>query len=178
MIEKKSFPLFLFVTALLFSYCNKRSAPNTDQLPDNSSKGENTFACYRNGIPWIAKRGAGMEGNFFGDTLVAKATVSSNNKTEILEIVLRQTNFPAQSVYALTDTVNAYVSYFSNGFTDCFAPLPGYGDIATRKVTNGTVTLTRADGKVIAGFFAFGVVSDRCDTIQFTSGRFDIQVFQ
>jgi hypothetical protein len=170
--------VLLLSAPCLFSLCRKKSIHLDNGLPVVSNERANVFACRRNDIPWISARGSSMEADYMNDTLIVKGKVTKENKTELIQIILNKTNFSVQTIYPLNDTVNAFVSYFASGFTECFEDLPEYGHIATRKITNGSVTLTRLDNKVIAGTFRFDVPADYCDTIRFTDGRFDIQVFQ
>ena len=172
--------LLLLVITLAISCKKKKSNRYPDNgLPPVTSTGENVFACYRDDVPWISKQGRpDMEGIYKDDTVIAVGTVHLNNTTEQIRIVLNKTNFPAQVNYPLNDTNDAYVRLFTNGFSQCFHDSPGYGHVSFKKIANGSVTLSQASDKVLSGTFEFYVVPDFCDTVRFTNGRFDLQIFE
>jgi hypothetical protein len=171
-------PLLITLSCLLFlSGCKKKSLYPDNGLPAVTSVGNDVFACHRDGTPWISERGApSMNGIYSNDTLYARGTVDKADRSESLEIILYDVNYPTQTTYAFNDTAIAYVEYISFGPNECFSNFGGFGQMVVRKITNGSVTITRADDQVLAGTFQFGLTTDLCDTIHFTNGRFDLRI--
>ncbi len=169
---------FLIASAIcLFGIHCKKNNPNSDNgLPPATQTGQGVFACRMNGEPWISKRGRPDMGVYYTtDTLITGGTVSDNAFLESLNINLLGIFSTAKQVYQLTDSAKAFVAYSRVGGTQCFNG-GNYGGI-TKKITNGTVTITKADtvNKIFSGTFNFVIPTDFCDTLKITDGRFDIK---
>jgi hypothetical protein len=172
-------PLLVLLSLLCTTPGCKKKPVNSDHgLPSASHEGRDIFACYRDGLPWISKRGApSMMGYFRHDSILAHGTVDDGTRIESVDIKLFPANYPVQATYAFNDSLRAYVLYISTGSSNCFSPDGGFGQMAVRKITNGSVTITRADDHVLSGTFDFVVPTDFCDSIRFSSGRFDLRQY-
>jgi hypothetical protein len=173
---------FLFFSISIISFQCKKSNPNSDNgLPPATQTGQNIFACKMNGLPWISRKGRpAMGGDINGDTTLAigGSVLFNSGDQERLGIVINGIYRYSQTTYVLNDTLTAYGVYEKSPGKDCFSQVSiGYGGWVVKKVAGGFLNITKVDTlkKIIAGTFNFHVITDFCDTLKLTDGRFDIK---
>ena len=166
------------VTSLSFQ-CRKDKPDVQNELPPVTQSGQNIFACHINGDSWISDKGlSNMGGAISSDSFDVVGTRQySDGHLEKLLIRLYGSYNPSITTYSLNNTTTSYAIYNRTSAKSCFSISGGYGDVIVRKVTGGTVTITKRDtiNRIISGTFSFYVPTDFCDTLKVTDGRFDIK---
>lgn len=176
-----SLVLTIGLITLTASECKKpKPDSNSDNgLPPATQTGQGIFSCKVNGKPWISRKGLGNIGTtVLKDTLGIHGSLRNNdNSIEDIWINLLSIFKFDKNVYQLNDTLKAYAVYQVIGNNRCINNNPGYGRGGRKKGTDGLMTFTKIDtiNKIISGTFSFIVLTDYCDTLNVTDGRFDLK---
>ena len=166
--------LLFFMVAAIVS-CNKDAPVNSD-LPPATEEGKNTFGCYIDGSPFVAKVSftiggpIAVSGTFNEETndLILEAT--RENSEDHLEIIkIRATLYEGEGSYfmrASHDEVEGYIDYSG---TKCTY----YHDLT--KLGTIVITYLNPTKNIIAGTFEMELVNPDCyyKTLKITEGRFD-----
>jgi hypothetical protein len=165
--------LFFMIAAIVS--CNKNPPVNTD-LPPATEEGKNTFGCYIDGSPFVAK---------VRFTIGGPIAVSGifDEETNYLSIQGAQETGPdnLETVKIRAYALNGEGSYFMKASHD---EVEGYVDYSGTKCTYyhdlsnlGTVVITYLNPtkNIIAGTFEMELVNPDCyyKTLKITEGRFD-----
>lgn len=156
---KKFFFYLLFIPLLSLSDCEDDLAPKDpiDQLPPETQTGANTFGCLINGVPFIVKNTSHQvaiyqQGHLqFGGggvSMRVNEPFSINNQIDLI----------GKARYIVNpDEVSCYYD-----FEDAY---------------KGFVKFTKIDqvNHILSGTFEFSTVTEDCDTIRITNGRFDMR---
>ena len=180
-VIKKNLWMF-FTCFLLMGSCIKHKTIEPDNpygLPNATQEGKNNFACRVNGENWI---GTNKRPNYFAvfyrDTSILISGIKSEEYLfEKIYFYRKGLTFNLNNEIPLNDTINNFAEFHTIG-SDCFVSNGGYGTIK-RKGYEGGLTITRADTikKIVSGTFWFNILTDYCDTMKVTDGRFDIRYY-
>ncbi len=160
------YSLFI-LNVFALSNCYKQKLDNPYGLPNATQNGSMIFAGQMNGknfiVGWFDTRG-----NITKDSVRISASFG-HNFYNIIYICLHgkiETNHP----YDLSDSINTVFQYGTD--STCSAAQSFSAEVFT---ASGALTFTRLDSvkRVISGLFSFRVPMPECDTLNFTSGRFD-----
>jgi hypothetical protein len=167
MILQKIIPL-LFITLLsACEGCKDDPAPKTEleKLPPITQEGKNTFGCLVNGKAWVTETSI--------DAVVAY-------QLDILQIsacLTNKDNDNCMSFYAFGDRTIETINLVGNqnagiGFGDKRSNC----DYPSENTLTGNLSITNLDEikLIISGTFEFTTVTNECDTIKVTDGRFDL----
>jgi hypothetical protein len=180
---KFSFPFLLFTISILSFQCKKGNPDSDKGLPPASQTGQDIFACRVNGEPWISERGRPNLGGGFAngstDSLVIYSKRKKEDKLTIERFFLYLNGSYIKNIatYQLNDSLKKYALYLTLGDNQCITSSGGYGNPGERKSIDGKLNFTKVDteDKIMAGTFEFTIVTDFCDTLKITDGRFDIK---
>ena len=162
--------LVLIITTFTLCCCNKddnNSQNPVAQLPPATQTGKNTFGCLINEEPFIVKNTSKQTAIYQGSVLQIGGSIDNSN-IDVNIIIRISENISINTSYNLTNTpLNQ--SLFINNKNGCY-----YDYINT---SSGTVTITNFDQTnfIISGTFSFSTVTDECEFINITNGRFDLQ---
>jgi hypothetical protein len=166
--------IFFFMVAAIVS-CSKDAPVNKD-LPPATEEGKNTFGCYIDGSPFVAKvrftigGPMAVSGIFDEETNDLKLQATRENSEDHLEsIKIRATLYEGEGSYfmrASHDEVEGYVDYSGNKCT-YYHDLTNLGTIV--------ITYLNPTKNIIAGTFEMELVNPDCyyKTLKITEGRFD-----
>lgn len=174
--------LFL-VSVLTIQSCKKSSQPEPDNpwgLPNATQEGKNIFACRVNGENWISERGirnmgGGVTDSTFG---IHGRTYENTFLKGIFAIGIISNDIISGKTFKLDDSIKRYGRYTSAMESKCFISNGGYGSF-TAYSFDGELTLSKVDtvNKILSGTFWFNILTDYCDTMKVTDGRFDINYY-
>jgi hypothetical protein len=169
----KKIRIIHFLIFLLFSGCMQNCEQNEpvpktelDKLPPPTQEGKRTFGCLVNGEAWVPKSFTYINAYYQEGVLFIGVGVKSQGMTLSLR---DQQDQLGETTYTLTNPP------FQNAkFTDSSGEKICWYD--AENTLNGTLTITFLDMKkyIIAGTFEFTTVTENCDTIRVTDGRFDL----
>jgi hypothetical protein len=175
----------LVIIVSITTSCKKDGNNNTPDpnnipgLPPATQSGANTFGCLVNGVPWVPEGYGGGSPNLSIDydpgfnngifNIVAKKITMSEN-TQIIIGVRDSLNFviDSQSYNLIRDGL--YGSYY---FNNCRL----FSGDSTTNIIFGSMKISKLDRqkRIIAGSFDFSFMSNICDTVSVTQGRFDFK---
>lgn len=163
--------IFLLLTlSLILSCCNNddQSTNPIDQLPPETQTGANTFGCLINGEPFIVSNTSNQSAIYQGNLLQMGATLEINSNNESIAFNLID---PLNINQAFSFDNNLYKVGYSN-ITSNLTCIYEFQD-----TYQGFVTFTKIDTEnfIISGTFEFSTVTDNCENINITNGRFDLQ---
>lgn len=172
--------LLLCLLALLHPNCRKDQDQDCPpDLPCATQTGANTFGCYINGVPWVAK----VEPDVWAPT--AHAIAATYDETSYLSY---NNNFASVSGRYYGNT------YSSLSFS--FMPLKTEGDVILDSLIyyrfryrdsstvydiypalNYDIDITKLDtnNRILSGRFRFDAKSNAGEVIKITDGRFDVR---
>jgi len=160
----KRIPILLFLLPLLAVECEEDDpvAP-IDQLPPETRTGEYTFGCLVNGEAFVPESTRDITAIYQGGVLQMGADAKINNAVEGFSISLRDSLLGTQNY--ILDSRQKGVEFISS---TCRYEYKG--------LVEGVLTITRFDNIdfIVSGTFKFTTVTQDCDTIRVTDGRFDI----
>lgn len=173
--------LFLSVLFISFFSCKKESTcpPN---LPCATRTGENTFGCYINGKPWVARVGPSI----FDPTLHPieaeyDETGYGNDYQNQLRITASKWTGTSSGFMALyawpVTTIGLHAGKFSSSGNiddDNISNQIIVFDLDTIIDYNFDITYLDINKNIISGEFSFKGISST-DTIRVTDGRFDVK---
>ena len=163
--------LVLIITTFTLCCCDKEdNKPKNpvSQLPPETQNGANTFGCLINGEPFVVSNTSNQSAIYQGNLLQISATFENSNYDQSIAFnLLNPLNI--NETYSFNN--NAYkagYSYISNN-NMCIYDFD--------KTYQGSITFTKIDtvNFVISGTFEFSTVTDNCENIDITNGRFDLQ---
>jgi len=178
---KKCLLFFTMISlmALAINGCKKSKDPEPDNpygLPNATQEGKNIFACRVNGENWIAEKKFG----YFIEVVMRDTFLlirGSKQDDEIERYTIRMNNESVESnrKYLLNDTLKRYAEFYATG-SECFNANLGYGSVRSF-AHEGELLLTKVDTiqKIVSGIFWLNILTDHCDTMKVTDGRFDIR---
>ncbi len=170
---KKTCPHLLVACLLLTAMqcCKTDPKPNNpiDQLPPATQTGENTFGCLVNGEAFVVTNTSKMSAVYQGGGVQISGTLDNDVFDQNILIVLIDpleedelydlTNFNMHRAQVRTGTDMAVCWY---NFEDAYQGLFSFSNIDRTNF-------------IISGTFEFSTVTNDCDTIRITDGRFDMQ---
>ena len=167
--------LLLFIVASVLLGCKKNPPVNSD-LPAATEEGKNTFGCYIDGSPFVAKvrftigGTAAVSGSFNEETnyLILKG-VQETEPDKLEKVVIRAYVLNGEGTYimkALSDKADGYQD-FSGSKCTYYHDLSNLGTIV--------ITYLNPTKNIIAGTFEMELVNPDCyyKTLKITEGRFD-----
>lgn len=170
---KIMFNLSLFVLSLLSTVsCNNDDDNNSDnlidQLPPATKTGENTFGCLINGVPFSITSSSQIGAVYQGGLLQLSATFEEGSIDETVAFNLIDPLSENQAYAFDNNSYRAGYSLLSNGNVCIY----DFDD-----TIDGSIIFTRIDTEnfIISGTFEFTTVTNTCETINITNGRFDLQ---
>lgn len=149
----------------------KEPAPKTEleKLPPITQEGRNTFGCLVNGKSFIPNNTLFMSAIYQGGGVQLSGSIDNNNLNQnILIITLDPLEINVE--YNLT-SLPANKSMFSNILQDVSCTYE------FENTFEGSITFSKIDriNYIISGTFEFSTVTQLCDTLRITNGRFDMQ---
>ena len=160
---------------LSISCCKDK--PVEPQLPALTHKGNNTFGCYINGEPFIAKVDftiAGpiaVSGSFNEETKLLKIQGTREDDNDNLDNVRFDVYvYDNTNHYDMTAETDHKVGYLDIGGTNC----DYYHDTLNRG--NVEITFLDEENNIISGRFEMDLINPDCSsstTMHITEGRFD-----
>ncbi len=165
--------LSAFSLALLFCYSGCTDDDDTqapiDQLPPFTTAGENTFGCLVNGEALVVTNTSKISAIYQGGFLQFGGEKDDNGITRSLRFVVDDPLVLDQS-YSLGESQ----SHRSRYRTRAEIPICYYEYEDTYE---GFLAFSKIDQTnfIISGSFEFATVTNNCDTIRITDGRFDMQ---
>jgi hypothetical protein len=168
----KNIRIIHFLIFLLLSGCMQNceeSEPKSelDKLPIPTQEGKRTFGCLVNGEAWVPESWMYSRSSYINGTLYISAGVRGKNQE--IRIVLKEQNVPiVQNIYDLKKAPLQFaeISDWSGEFK-CY--------YEGEDVQSGTINITKFDkvNYIVSGTFEFTTVTENCEMIQVTDGRFD-----
>lgn len=163
----------LIMLALLESQCRGKDdflLIPVDYLPPFTQTGEYTFGCLVNGAPQVSRTTTDVRATYFPEsTLRISADMDTDPGEQSISLRIL-TDIEVGRNYDLTDDAVGSVVFDAYG-----------ADLSTCRyeednTLSGTLTLTYFDDsdRIVSGTFEFTTITDGCDTIRVTDGRFDI----
>ncbi|KAA5827837.1 hypothetical protein FPF71_03080 [Algibacter amylolyticus] len=140
-----------------------------DQLPLGTQTGENTFGCLINGKPLSVSNSREITAIYQGGVLQLGG--GEENSNEDIDITINlEAPLDIDTSYDLTSYPN-YISKFRkilNNVNCSYEYLDTY---------EGSIKLSKFDrvNYIVSGTFEFSTVTDNCETINITDGRFDMK---
>ncbi|HYG02764.1 MAG TPA: hypothetical protein VD927_09975 [Chryseosolibacter sp.] len=149
-------------------------APKTEleKLPAATQEGKNTFGCLINGKAWFTTSSTKAEAVYqLGSLGIGGSIIRPTNQS--IGIAIRDGNDPlVEASYSLLYAPPYYATVQVILNDECYYGFHTYLDLY-----KGTITLTRFDKQnyIVSGLFDFEIVTEGCDTLKITNGRFDIK---
>lgn len=165
----KNILLLLTIIATFSSCSNDDDQPINpiDQLPPETQTGANTFGFLVNGEPINVTNTSQQTAIYQGGVLQIGGGIDNSNMD--IRVIIRISEAITQGTsYILTNTpINQ--SLFINNGNGCYYDYPN--------TVEGTLTISNFDETnfIISGTFEFSTVTDDCENINITNGRFDLQ---
>jgi len=163
--------LKLFLTITLLISCGSDDDNNSqnpiDQLPPETQTGANTFGFLVNGEPINVTNTSQQTAIYQGGILQIGGGIDNSNMDKRVIIRISETITQGTN-YNLTNTpINQ--SLYINNENGCY-----YDYLNT---VEGTLTISNFDETnfIISGTFEFSTITDNCEIINITNGRFDLQ---
>lgn len=161
--------LILTLTLSLFCCSNNDDSCNGIAcLPPPTQTGENTFGCLVNGEPFIIKKSNNLAAIYQGGLLQLSGNVGDGNNDETVGFNLSDPLEENKSYSLIKDI-------YKSGYT------LRKGDLICIYTFNdtfeGAITFSKIDriNYVISGTFEFSTVTDDCEAVNITNGRFDLK---
>jgi len=159
---------------LIFTSCDKSISPEPE-LPPITTEGKNTFGCLVNGEVWlpknsIVKSGKGLSANFYPDDINV-FTIGADRFDEFLNITVTDCCDDG-SYFLINDSeMNSSATYINSELDHCY-----YETDSVKTGNYGEIEIIHFEPRkfIVAGTFEFTVVTEDCDTIRVTEGRFDV----
>ena len=164
--------ILVFTTLILCYGCkNDDDTPTNpiDQLPPLTQTGENTFGCLVNGKVKIPNNTSNMSAIYQGGGIQINGEIITNEVIESILIIVLDP-FEVNQNYSLTNLPNQKANFLiSSNQNSC---LYDFDD-----TFEGSVNFSKIDkiNYIISGTFEFSTVTDNCEDINITNGRFDIK---
>jgi hypothetical protein len=159
--------LLLLITTLTLGSCDKddnKPQNPISQLPPETQTGANTFGCLINGEPFVVS-------NTSQQTAIYQGGFLQFGAKGIYMIVLNPIEIGANYQFMDLGLGQASAKYFID-------PNPQLGcHYDYNNTYQGNVKFTKIDtiNYLISGTFEFSTVTDNCENINITNGRFDLQ---
>ncbi len=172
---------YISISFLILSSCKKHitNPVNNYGLPPASETGAGVLACLLNGKPWIAnvEIPPGIWCGFINYAFSIGGSVEHNDyEAIVLQINQNAEKIEINTSYDLSDTALYFGQYQGGGMDSCFGSMnTGYGGAWAVYSVDGSLMFTKIDTlkHIVSGVFSFDVISNFCDTLHFTHGRFD-----
>lgn len=168
---------YLLITILLSQCACDEAFEKKEELPPITQTGANTFGCLVNGDVWLPKGNDGTANldlsydptfNYGTFDLRTYRYVSEN---QFQYIIIFSDSLSTTGTYPLEGLTHQVVT-FSDGNL-CY-----YSTNEIETVCNGTMSIGKFDllNGIISGEFEFSIVTQDCDTVFVTAGRFDMRI--
>jgi hypothetical protein len=157
----------LVLTTFTLSCCNNDDDTPTnpiDKLPPETQTGANTFGCLINGEPFVVS-------NTSNQTAIYQGGGVQFGAGGIYLVVLEPFEIGINYQFMGLGQGQARARYYVN-------PNPQLGcHYEYNDTYEGTVIFTKIDtiNYIISGTFEFSTITDNCENINITNGRFDLQ---
>ncbi|SEA49048.1 DUF6252 family protein [Bizionia paragorgiae] len=165
--------LLAFAMLLIVSNCNKNDDDQPtnpiDQLPPATQTGANTFGFLANGEPINVTNTSQQVAIYQGGILQIGGGID-NTERDISVSIIMEDPININTSYDLTNfPVHAAKFRKRQGTINC--------NYAYEDTYQGSMTLTNIDTTnfIVSGTFEFSTVTDDCENINITNGRFDLQ---
>lgn len=159
------FTLLLLSTTACNNDDDNGSSDPIDQLPEATQTGENTIGYLFNGVP-ISITNSNQVSAFYQQSQLQISSGFENSNESISLILLA--NGPLQENLPYSLIANSII--ISNNETqNCYYEIDD--------TYEGTITFTNVDEAnfIISGIFEFSTITEGCELINITEGRFDVQ---
>lgn len=165
--------ILLFTISFTLSCCNNDDDNNSqnpiDQLPPETQTGANTFGFLVNGEPINVTNTTQQTAIYQGGILQFGGGID-NSEIDIGVVIILENPIAVNIDYDLTNHPT-YSARFSlrEGELNCY--------YSFEETYEGSVTFTKIDTEnfIISGRFEFSTITDNCENINITNGRFDLQ---
>jgi len=166
----------ILVMACLVSCTIGAVEPDTEKesaLPPITQTGERTFGCLVNGEVWVTKNSIKANAVYQFGVLQIGASIDELERDQSLGLRI-DSSIISESVFMIDSTVGQNANAAFNNSTDgCDYD---YNDTVDGMIYISKFTLNRP--KIVSGTFEFTTVTNNCDTIKVTEGRFDLSLTQ
>jgi len=145
-----------------------RPLTELDKLPPPTQEGKNTFGCLVNDTAWVTK--TSIDAVAVYQQGILQIFGNRYNPFETVSLVLNDDSSIIQAdTYSLTQIPIYTADAFFEREIDC--------DYEPENTLSGSVTITKLDrlNYIVSGLFEFKTVTQSCDTLKVTNGRFDIR---
>ena len=169
-LYKKTPIYFLIITVLFLSSCELFNDDNdtSDQLPEATQTGENTFGCLINGKPFVVTNTSQQTAIYQQGQLQFGVNIGVGNNDETIAFNLVNPLMVGES-YNLTE--NDYKAGYTKRIGDkiCIYQF--------EKTFEGSIIFTKIDlnNYIISGRFSFSTKKIGCEDIKITDGVFDLK---
>ncbi|HRZ31585.1 MAG TPA: DUF6252 family protein [Flavobacterium sp.] len=162
--------LLLLLTTFTLSCCNNdddNPQNPLDQLPPATQTGANTFGCLINGKPFVVSNTSNQTAIYQGGVLQIGGGIDNSIMDKRISINI-SAPINLNTPYDLTLFPNNLAIFVNNG-EGCYYDYD--------HTTSGTLTITKFDQTnfIISGTFEFSTITDNCEAVTITNGRFDLQ---
>ena len=169
---KRKIYLLLLIPLVALTSCNNDDNINKapiDQLPPPTQSGEYTFGCLVNGEPMIPNNTNYISAICQGGIFDISADVNKVNTGQVVNIIVPESIIVNES-YDLTNYPFYIAKYqvFGSETTNCYYDFEDTFD--------GWIKFSKIDriNQIVSGTFEYSTVTENCDTIRVTNGRFDM----
>jgi len=166
----------LLISLLCFISCDFGLTGDEDEdltelekLPPLTTTGENTFGCLVNGEVFLVENTSKLSAIYQGGFVQLGAEFNDSDLTKSIRIILDDP-LAEQKKYLLGES-DTYRTRFRTR-SDSPICYYEYNDTFDGYVTISNINRTAF---ILSGTFEFSTVTDRCDTVNITEGRFDVQ---
>lgn len=168
--------VFLLLFLFFLVNCNKPEEIPEPELPNLTHKGKNTFGCYLDGEPFVARTDftftgpIAVSGSFNEESKLLRIQGTRENENEHYEnIAFKVIVDSGVNDYVMNVETSHFKGYLDSSGDNCFY----YHDTLNR----GSVEITYINEiqNIIAGRFALNLVNNDCNKtmMHITDGRFD-----
>jgi hypothetical protein len=143
-----------------------------EKLPPATQVGKNTFGCLVNGKAWVPATSIDAGATYqLGILSVSGAVYGPSQYLSMAVLEKYYGGFLTTTTYPLNK--------FPDSFADAAFQISGNSgcQYEPQNCLSGQMTLTKIDKikYIISGVFEFTTVTDGCDTLKITNGRFDLE---
>lgn len=167
--------LLLFLVLISCEEDDNSLLDSIDKLPPLTMEGKNTFGCLVNGEAFVPRISTDVVGIFQGGFLQIGASVETIDRDQNIKMILDMSPI-LPGIYSMETADTSLAKADFDDTTD-------KNNICRYEfsdLVSGTLEIVffRQDPDVVAGTFEFTTVTEGCDTIRVTDGRFDIDFIQ
>lgn len=170
---KKLFLVLILLSLMSTTACNNDddngSKDPIDQLPIPTQTGENTFGCLINGQIKVPNSTNNVSAIYQGGGIQISADIINNGVNESILIIVLDP-FEINQNYDLTSLSNQRANFLVSSDSS-------FCSYEFENTINGFINFSKIDqtNYIVSGTFEFSTMTDNCETINVTNGRFDLQ---